>query len=215
MRRISTELLKAKNHVLAIMIKQFHLGSILLVIIVSSFLIGYNQEHAYAQSDDEVKKSQLQRCELLYNEYLQIGETKFIERYMHFRDDRNCVKLYQDHLWNSQNEDRNELLILLLYEIDGDSKTLKERSVQNLYQISDWMKKDAKRWYQGLSSDSKFAFVLRTLVESKIIQADIQGVFVIPKWVKQTTQWWVEGKISDRDYIVSLQYLMQKKIVTV
>lgn len=186
--------------------------SILIGVIIFTSLISYN---AIAETDYEIKKAQVQRCESLYNEYLNIGERKFLERYMHFRTDRNCVKLFTSPVWLSDHEDRIEKLVDLIREIEGDSRLLKERSVKNLHLIATWMKDDAKRWSEEKSSDSKFAYVIREMIKSKIIDAQMHDTFKIPQWLKKNTQWWLDGKISDSEYIIAIEYLMKKGIMQV
>lgn len=56
-------------------------------------------------SEDQIKK-----CEELYDDYKNLQEPEFNQRYLYHKFARNCVMLFEDPLWNYDGEDRYEKL---------------------------------------------------------------------------------------------------------
>lgn len=110
-------------------------------------------------------------CETMYPELETLGKTKFLERYMHYPNIRNCLTLYNDISWFSDDADRIDRLIALL------EKPIMEKTVRDRYvsteNIPQWIKDDATRWQQGKERDNIFSYGIRFMINSKMIDAPI------------------------------------------
>jgi hypothetical protein len=113
----------------------------------------------------------IQECEVLYPELETLGKTKFLERYMHHPNIRNCLTLYGDISWFAEEPERTDRLIALLGE-PITKKIVRDR-FDRTDVIPQWIKDDATRWQQGKERDNIFSYGIRFLINSKMIDVPI------------------------------------------
>ena len=61
--------------------------------------------------------SQLQECETLYEDYVTLGPDEFSKRYLYHKFAGNCVMLFDDPVWETEGEDRHDVLSERLAEL--------------------------------------------------------------------------------------------------
>jgi hypothetical protein len=90
-----------------------------LLIIVSSIFYGSIFEQAealpYAKQDllylpVPLSEDQIKQCEALYDDYKNLQESDFNQRYLYHKFARNCVMLFEDPIWDYDGMDRYEKL---------------------------------------------------------------------------------------------------------
>jgi hypothetical protein len=86
--------------------------------------------------------------------------------------------------------------------------------------IPNWIKNNAKWWYQDQIQDSEFIKGIQYLIENKImivpsVNASANKENKIPLWVKNDAGWWANGTISDNEFVSGIQYLVSSGIIVV
>ena len=86
--------------------------------------------------------------------------------------------------------------------------------------IPNWIKNNAKWWYQDQISDSEFIKGIQYLIQNKIMMfpstnTNVTGENKIPSWVKNDAGWWANGTISDNEFVSGIQYLVSLGIIIV
>jgi hypothetical protein len=86
--------------------------------------------------------------------------------------------------------------------------------------IPNWIKNNAKWWYQDQIQDSEFIKGIQYLIENKImivpsVNANTNKENKIPSWVKNDAGWWANGTISDNEFVSGIQYLVSSGIIIV
>ena len=173
-----------------------------------------------ANADANLKIEEIEFCNTFYDEFQNLGESKFKERYIHHKDQTYCAILFSHPAWSSDISDREKILSEIIANLKGEkiTKEVRDRPESDKTRAPQWIKDDAKMWYEGKQTDSKFAFSLRYLVESKFVipppEQEIKTIEMkIPSWFKNTTEWWSVGMISDTEYFTAMEYLMGKNIL--
>jgi hypothetical protein len=97
--------------------------------------------------------------------------------------------------------------------------TISQIHAQQL-QIPNWIRNNAKWWYQGQIQDSEFIKGIQYLVENKIMDIPLTSDGTtkdnkIPSWVKNNAGWWANGTISDNDFVSGIQYLVNSGIILI
>src|SRR5574340_1481463 len=85
--------------------------------------------------------------------------------------------------------------------------------------IPNWIRKNAKLWYQGQIEDSDFSKGLQYLIENKIMIISPTGEKIpheskIPSWIKRNAGLWANKTISDNEFVSGIQYLISSGIIT-
>lgn len=86
--------------------------------------------------------------------------------------------------------------------------------------IPNWIKNNAKWWYQDQIQDSEFIKGIQYLIQNKImivpsVTQNVNKDNKIPSWVKNDAGWWANGTISDNEFISGIQYLVSSGIIVV
>ncbi len=90
----------------------------------------------------------------------------------------------------------------------------------NVVEIPDWVKNNAKWWAEGGISDNDFASGIEFMIKEGIIIVPVtdsgqKSDAVIPDWVKNNAKWWAEGQIDDQTFANGLQFLIKVGIISV
>lgn len=85
--------------------------------------------------------------------------------------------------------------------------------------IPNWIRKNAKLWYQGQIEDSDFSKGLQYLIENKVmiispIGEKISHESKIPSWIKHNAGLWANKTISDNEFVSGIQYLISSGIIS-
>ena len=142
---------------------------ILTIIVIASF----NSQNAFAHTPDfEVKTTEdiLKFCEFFYEEYRLLGMDDLIDQHSQFPNLRACGILYNHVAWKSTHELRNIVLLAEIEKYLGSSSYIKERHIESSAIIPDWVKREARLWANDENQDMGFAFVIRTMLESGILE---------------------------------------------
>ena len=86
--------------------------------------------------------------------------------------------------------------------------------------IPNWIKNNAKWWYQDQISDSEFIKGIQYLIQNKIMivpstNTNVTDENKIPSWIKNDAGWWANGTISDNEFVSGIQYLVSSGIIVV
>ena len=96
---------------------------------------------------------------------------------------------------------------------------IKDTSTNELSQIPQWLKNNAKGYGEGQMMGRDFILGIKYLIEHGFME--ISGVIVqtenqeskIPEWVRDTAKWWYEDQISDEDFINEIKFLVENRII--
>ena len=88
------------------------------------------------------------------------------------------------------------------------------------YQVSEWIKNNARWWASNQISDSEFIDGIEHLIHEKIINIpdSIKSSNTdqsIPFWIKNTADWWSQGIISDDEFVAALEFLVKNGIIRI
>lgn len=140
------------------------------LLVVTSFAIILLITGAYQSfaTPDLTHQNIIANCEILYSDFSTLGKEKFEQRYLHNKDTRNCIRMYNHPSWDGAEPDRNQQLAKA---IDFPSATPIARDIAIPTQtIPKWIKDDATRWYKSPERDDTLLFGLRHLVSLNLIQ---------------------------------------------
>jgi len=113
----------------------------------------------------------IQSCEKIYPDLEKLGTEKFRQRYQYFMNFQSCTILFNDLLWYSNDADRIGKLVTLLDKPTAPIP-IRDRLIQS-QTIPEWIKDDAKRWYQGKEKDNIFSYGIRYMINSNMIHEPI------------------------------------------
>lgn len=133
---------------------------------------------AFAHDPDfEVKttKDILKFCEFFYDEYVFIGVETLATQHENYPNLRACVILYNHIAWKSTHPGREIVLIAEIEKYLGDAKYIKERHLQISDTMPEWIKNDAKMWMQGKITDSRFAYGIRIMLETHLLNPSLNN----------------------------------------
>lgn len=85
--------------------------------------------------------------------------------------------------------------------------------------IPNWIRNNAKWWYQDQIQDSDFSKGIQYLIENKIMIISLTGEKTpheskIPSWIKHNAGLWANKTISDNEFVSGIQYLISSGIIT-
>lgn len=145
------------------------ISGILIVVLIGSFNIQNSFGH---EPNFEVKSTEdiLEFCEFFYEEYQLLGVNDLIQQHPSYPNLRGCEILYKHIAWNSAHQARDIVLIAEIEKYLGSSDYIKERHLQNLGEIPEWVKREARLWINGENQDIGFAYGIRALIESGVIK---------------------------------------------
>lgn len=96
-----------------------------------------------------------------------------------------------------------------------------ESSTEPTVSIPNWIKNNAKFWYDGDIDDPTFITGIQYLIQNEIIiipptdQTQINDESTIPSWVKNNAKFWYDGVIDDSTFAAGIQYLIQFGIIVI
>jgi len=95
-------------------------------------------------------------------------------------------------------------------------------TTQELAEIPDWIRNNAKWWSEGAIGDSDFTSGIQFLIKEGIMQIPETAQPTtgevseeIPSWIKNNAEWWSQGLISDDDFVKGIQYLVEQGIIQI
>jgi len=174
----------------------------------------------------EFSMNDIEFCHDVYPQYEVLGLDWFIENYHYSIEARVCGSLYEDPLWNYQEEDRmQKLLERSLHYIKLEIQESKEEAKTGINDptpaiIPSWIKTTTGYWVDGFSSDDEFVNAMQFLIDEGIIvipptASGGEIAAEIPSWIKTTTGYWVSNKITDVEFINAIQWLINNGIIRV
>jgi len=142
---------------------------IVLVVLIGSFNIqnsfGHEPDFAVSSTEDILKF-----CEFFYDEYQLLGAYDLFQQHQNYPNLRGCEILYKHVAWNSTHQARDIVLIAEIEKYLGTSDYIKERHLEHLGVIPEWIKREAQLWINDENQDSDFAYGIRALLESGVIK---------------------------------------------
>jgi len=116
-------------------------------------------------------------CDFFYEEYNFMKEQDFFMQHTYQPKLRYCVILYDHIIWPTAHPDRAKILALELEKLLGDSEYVKQRHISDFNSTATpiplWIKEDTTRWSRSEISDSRFAYVIRTMINLDIVKPPI------------------------------------------
>lgn len=110
---------------------------------------------------------------------------------------------------------RYACLMLSIVLISG---TISQINAETLT-IPNWIRNNAKWWYQDQIQDSDFSKGIQYLIENKIMiisptSEKTPHESKIPSWIKRNAGLWANKTISDSEFVSGIQYLISSGIIT-
>ena len=93
--------------------------------------------------------------------------------------------------------------------------------MESTVSIPNWIKNNAKFWYDGDIDDATFITGIQYLIQNEIIiipqtdQTQISDESTIPSWVKNNAKFWYDDIIDDSTFAAGIQYLIQFGIIVI
>ena len=89
---------------------------------------------------------------------------------------------------------------------------------QQAVQVPFWAKDTARKWHDGLASNTEFGKVIQYMISSGLVKTSHtitpQNSFDnAPYWVKDTAGWWSQGLVPDADFAGTIQFLLNEGII--
>lgn len=199
----------------------------LIKIIFTFALILFFSNLTYAVATEfEFSMNDIEFCHEVFPQYEFLGLQWFIKNYHYSIESRVCGSLYEDPLWNYQNDDRMQKLLershyyieLEIQESLDEAKTGINDPTPVI--IPSWIKTTTGYWVDGFSSDTEFVTAIQFLVDEKIIiiptsNSGGDSTSEVPPWIKNTAEYWVNNQITDEELINALQWLVNFGIIRV
>jgi len=94
-------------------------------------------------------------------------------------------------------------------------------SENNVLEIPDWVRNNAKWWNEGKINDSDFANGIQYMINNQVIvipdlaESGEASEQQIPGWVKNNAGWWAAGQISDEEFGNGIEFLVINGIIAV
>lgn len=144
---------------------------LLVAFIAILFAYGSNQAsaHYYDETNINTTTDILKACEFYYNEYQLLGEYYLLLQHPYHPKIRLCSVLYNHIVWSTQHPAREKILVAEIEKLLGDSGFLKERHLNDFSLLPQWVKSDAELWVKGDITDSRFAYGIRAVVKSDLV----------------------------------------------
>jgi len=147
---------------------------VLAILAGAIVIIGTNYAFAH-EPDFEVRttKDILRFCEYYYDEYNYLGADRLAELHQKHPNLRACVILYNHPAWSSTHPGRNLVLIAEIEKYLGNSDSVKGRHIGNFDSMPEWIKNDAKMWVRGEIPDTQFAYGVKTMLNSHLLNPSL------------------------------------------
>ncbi len=157
-----------------------------------------------------VTKPRIKQCEILFQSYKNIGETKFKTKYSYINYLKDCIALYKDPIWKYLGDDRHDKLYQRLSEIQK-SKPEKKLSYEPTVNILSktnigYEKFDVK--FNVCAGDKKIDKA-KVLIKSQIESVEYGTNKDIPENSCRTYVTQINAKNPDNIFIVILEQVLE------
>lgn len=153
----------------------------ILFFVIVSIALGFNFQsvsgHEYYQPKVTSLEGILDLCEFHYEEYLNMGERNFFLQHYGKPQLRFCTIIYDHIIWPTSHPDRDRILIAEIDKLLINSDYVKDRHLDEFTSIPRWIKNDANLWIHGEIKDTRFAYGIRALMDSELINPPIISTF--------------------------------------
>ncbi|MCZ6582156.1 MAG: hypothetical protein O6761_03165 [Thaumarchaeota archaeon] len=78
----------------------------------------------------QLTEAELKECEILYDDYITLGESTFSVRYVYHKFMGDCVLLYNDSVWQNDEDDRYEKLNQTLPELREQKEEIRREEIR-------------------------------------------------------------------------------------
>ncbi|MFB3096520.1 MAG: hypothetical protein ACE1YX_02350, partial [Nitrosopumilaceae archaeon] len=78
----------------------------------------------------QLTEAELKECEILYDDYITLGESTFSVRYVYHKFMGDCVLLYNDSVWENDEDDRYEKLNQVLPELREQKEEIRREEIR-------------------------------------------------------------------------------------
>ncbi len=175
----------------------------------------------------EFSMNDIEFCHDVYPQYEVLGLDWFIENYHYSIEARVCGSLYEDLLWNYQEEDRmQKLLERSLHYIKLEIQESKEEAKTGINDptpaiIPSWIKTTTGYWVDGFTSDVDLVNGFQWLIQNGVIyvpyaeSSEDESAMTIPSWIKTSAGYWIDNKITDDEFLISIEWLINNGIIRV
>ena len=175
----------------------------------------------------EFSMNDIEFCHDVYPQYEVLGLDWFIENYHYSIEARVCGSLYEDPLWNYQEEDRmQKLLERSLHYIELEIQESKEEAKTGINDptpaiIPSWIKTTTGYWVDGFTSDVDLVNGFQWLIQNGVIyvpyaeSSEDESAITIPSWIKTSAGYWIDNKITDDEFLISIEWLINNGIIRV
>jgi len=157
---------------------QLKLAVLILGVLVILPIYFQNVSAHYAdESNLKTLEDIVDYCGFFYEEYNFMKEQDFFMQHTYQPKLRFCVILYDHLIWPTEHPDRKKILALELEKLLGDSTYIKQRHISDFNSTATliplWIKEDATMWSRSEISDSRFAYVIRVMINLDIVKPPI------------------------------------------
>ncbi len=158
-----------------------------------------------------VTKPRIKQCEILFQAYKNIGETKFKSKYSYVNYLKDCITLYKDPIWKYLGEDRHDKLYQRLSEIQQSKPEQKKLSFEPTVNILSKTnigneKFDVK--FNVCAGDKKIDKA-KVLIKSQIESVEYGTNKDIPENSCRTYVTQINAKNPDNIFIVILEQVLE------
>jgi len=175
----------------------------------------------------EFSMNDIEFCHDVYPQYEVLGLDWFIKNYHYSIEARVCGSLYEDPLWNYQEEDRmQKLLERSLHYIELEIQESKEEANTGINDptpaiIPSWIKTTTGYWIDGFTSDVDLVNGFQWLIQNGVIHvpyaesSEDESAMTIPSWIKTSAGYWIDNKITDNEFLIGIEWLINNGIIRV
>ncbi|GFN39136.1 MAG: hypothetical exported protein [Marine Group I thaumarchaeote] len=78
----------------------------------------------------QLTEAELKECETVYDDYITLGESTFSVRYVYHKFMGDCVLLYNDSVWENDEDDRYEKLNQMLPELREQKEEIRKEKIR-------------------------------------------------------------------------------------
>ena len=97
-----------------------------------------------------------------------------------------------------------------------------EEKKEEMLEIPEWIRFNAKWWSTSQISDSDFVNGLEYLIKTDVIVIPqntnpelAESETQIPSWLRKNAGWWSQGLLSDEEFVKSIQYLIVNEMIKI
>ncbi len=175
----------------------------------------------------EFSMNDIEFCHEVYPQYEMLGLQWFLKNYHYSIEARVCGSLYEDPLWDYQEEDRmQKLLERSLHYIELEIQESKEEAKTGINDptpaiIPSWIKTTTGYWVDGFTSDVDLVNGFQWLIQNGVIHvpyaesSEDESMITIPSWIKTSAGYWVDNKITDDEFLIGIEWLINNGIIRV